>query len=57
MDAARTPLAGRSEWATFELPLSAGLDLLGLGHSLDELLDDHAVLVAGVTGGTKQVKL
>ena len=34
---------------TFELPLGAGLDLLRLGHSLDQFLDNHTVTVTSIT--------
>lgn len=43
----------RCVFYTFELPLSARLDLLRLSHSLDELLNHHPVLVSSIAAGQK----
>lgn len=39
----------KEESRTFELPLSTGLNLLRLGDSLYQLLNDHTVTVPRVT--------
>lgn len=48
-------LHSHNKKTNLELALRAGLDLLGLGHSLDQLLDDDAVAVARVARVDLQV--